>query len=438
MANKPLDKTYLLQSLKDFFNTILKSKPATSGGIDECLVTTGEKYNWNGKADLTNLAPIFDPTISYSAGDCVIYNNAMYKFNTAHPAGPWTGIDVAVVNFGEEIDDVKNTVENFVITLTKAEYDALSYAEKHDPNKVFYVTDYDSYMNYVELDDTTTALDKVWSSSRVVSELDTHIYQKPIELTKDEYDALSYEEKHNPNKLYYVTDFESDCFVRLDDNNTAIDKVWSSQKITNSITQANTDKYSTNDLAKTSIDNSDTMPFYSSSLAAKRKISWSNIKTVLKTYFDNYYNKVTSLSQLSGDSTHRTVTDTQISAWNDKLGKGDYSDRLFYYNTNGYNTYAVLSHGSVELPLTEGTVTWFSHAVIDVSVVISGSLYNKLRYVGTGAFYASLNVGLAYFISNVDQVYYNGNSIVIRIQGINLTEYETSASTAYIDYFYYS
>ena len=244
MANKAIDKTYLLQTLKDFYAKILKSEPAASGGMDKSLVTTGEKYIWNDKADLTDLAPAFDATTSYAAGDCVIYNNKMYRFTSPHSAGAWIGTDAVEVNFGEEIDAVKNTVNNFVITLTKSEYDGLSYAEKHDPTRVYYVTDYDSHMNYVELDDTSTAFDKCWSSQRVVNELNSHVYQLPIELTKDEYDALTPAQKEDPNKLYYVTDYDASMsFAELNDNEVAHDKVWSSYQIT-SVANTKVDKVS--------------------------------------------------------------------------------------------------------------------------------------------------------------------------------------------------
>ena len=59
----------------------------------------------------------------------------------------------------------------YVIELTYAQYQALSSSEKNDPDKVYYVKDYASHATYVELDDTTTAVDKVWSSSKVQSAL---------------------------------------------------------------------------------------------------------------------------------------------------------------------------------------------------------------------------------------------------------------------------
>ena len=72
--------------------------------------------------------------------------------------------------------NIKNKLRSYftgyyVIELTYAQYQALSSAEKNDPDKVYYVKDYASHATYVELDDTTTAADKVWSSNKVQSVL---------------------------------------------------------------------------------------------------------------------------------------------------------------------------------------------------------------------------------------------------------------------------
>lgn len=219
---------------------------ATSITIDGNVVTDVEgalgalntladdtKTELETKAELDDLVPSFDPDRPdpYLAGEYVVYNNKIYKFTSSH-TGPWTGTDVVPANLSEEIDDVKESVDNCVIPLLKAEYDALSYNEKHDQSKVYYVTDYDAHMNYVELDDNTTALDKVWSSSRIADEFDNHIYQLPQELTKEEYDELTPAEKHDLTKIYYVEDYDSYVnYAELNDNAVAFDKTWSSQKI---------------------------------------------------------------------------------------------------------------------------------------------------------------------------------------------------------------
>ena len=62
-----------------FTDTTYESKTASSGGTDLSLVTTGEKYTWNNKADKTALPPAYDTTSTYSTGDLVTYNNNIYQ-----------------------------------------------------------------------------------------------------------------------------------------------------------------------------------------------------------------------------------------------------------------------------------------------------------------------------------------------------------------------
>lgn len=90
---------------------------------------------------------------------------------------------------------VKTGLDNKVITLTYADYQLLSTAEKNDPDKVYYVTDYESHATYAELDDTTTAADKIWSSQKTNNMIST----KPS----------------------------------IDDSSTSASAVWSSQKVKN-------------------------------------------------------------------------------------------------------------------------------------------------------------------------------------------------------------
>ena len=58
------------------------------------------------------------------------------------------------------------------------------------------------------------------------------------------------------------------------------------------------DAYHSSDTAETSIADNDYIPFYDTSASSKRKSLWSNIKSVLKTYFDGIY--ITSHQDISG------------------------------------------------------------------------------------------------------------------------------------------
>lgn len=58
--------------------------------------------------------------------------------------------------------------------------------------------------------------------------------------------------------------------------------------------------YSTSDTAETTIADDDYFPFYDTSASGKRKTLWSNIKSVLKTYFDTYYSGGSSITAGTG------------------------------------------------------------------------------------------------------------------------------------------
>lgn len=129
-------------------------------------------------------------------------------------------------------------------TLTKAQYDALPSADKTNLDNTFYVPDYeDTSKTWVALDDTTTANDKVWSSSKVSSVIAGT--------------------------------------AQIDDTTTSQTKVWSSTKVATEID--NKQSYSVNDTTETTLDDADFVPFYDYSAAAKKKSTWANIIAKIKT-----------------------------------------------------------------------------------------------------------------------------------------------------------
>ena len=65
--------------------------------------------------------------------------------------------------------------------------------------------------------------------------------------------------------------------------------------------------YSTDDTASTDLADADYIPFYDSSATAKKKTLWSNIKSVLKSHFDEIYATIASVaSKVSYDFNART------------------------------------------------------------------------------------------------------------------------------------
>ena len=67
------------------------------------------------------------------------------------------------------------------------------------------------------------------------------------------------------------------------------------------------DPYQVNDTAETAIDDADYFPYYDSSATAKRKSLWSNIKSVLKTYFDTLYHPKTTVDSVPTASSTNLV-----------------------------------------------------------------------------------------------------------------------------------
>ena len=60
--------------------------------------TTAEDIDNVSKA----IAPTFVTTVSYNAGDYVMYNGKLYRFTSTHVAGAWTGGDAVQVTVGSE------------------------------------------------------------------------------------------------------------------------------------------------------------------------------------------------------------------------------------------------------------------------------------------------------------------------------------------------
>lgn len=73
--------------------------------------------------------------------------------------------------------------------------------------------------------------------------------------------------------------------------------------------QVDTSKlYSTDDTASTDIADADYFPFYDTSASGKKKSLWSNVKSVLKTYFDTLYQKTLTAG------TNITISGTTINS----------------------------------------------------------------------------------------------------------------------------
>ena len=61
----------------------------------------------SGKASESTIAPEFDPSGSYTAGQYVYKNGVLYKFTQSH-SGAWTGSDAVAVTVGGEVEETKS------------------------------------------------------------------------------------------------------------------------------------------------------------------------------------------------------------------------------------------------------------------------------------------------------------------------------------------
>lgn len=114
-----------------------------------------------------------------------------------------------------------------IVPKTQAEYNALTPEQKADPTKVYDITD--ANLVNADIDDTTTSVGKVWSSSKTSSEIQG---AGLIHKTQEEYDALPSADKSDPTKHYLITNATLSG-APLDDSSISNGKVWSSQKIDN-------------------------------------------------------------------------------------------------------------------------------------------------------------------------------------------------------------
>lgn len=55
------------------------------------------------------IAPVFDTSTAYAAGDYVIYSGKLYQFTADHAAGAWTGADAEVITVAGMLDGVETT-----------------------------------------------------------------------------------------------------------------------------------------------------------------------------------------------------------------------------------------------------------------------------------------------------------------------------------------
>ena len=59
---------------------------------------------------ISSIAPIFDSSVAYNAGDYCNYNGQLYEFDTDHAAGEWTGLDVSTVTISQILKETSDAL----------------------------------------------------------------------------------------------------------------------------------------------------------------------------------------------------------------------------------------------------------------------------------------------------------------------------------------
>ena len=315
MANKAIDKAYLLATLKDFYNKILspflQSKPAASGGTDLSLVTTGDKYRWDnttGSGTVTNVAT-----------------------GAGLTGGPVTSTGTIKANL---VDETPSSQASETIT---AAVDR-QYAVNLDSNDKLSVN--------VPWSDTTY-------SSKAAASGGT---DESLVTTGEKY---TWNQKVGKSST-----------AGLLKNDGTVDT-------TSYAASANA--YVTGDTAETALADSDYFPFYDTSATGKRKTLWSNIKSVLKTYFDTLYSTVkTSETAASGGTTLSLVTTGEKYTWNSKAGTSVVSTSANGLAPKVTNTSNFLKgDGTWATPpdhITTATTSGSGNAVTAISADANGAL----------------------------------------------------------------
>ena len=93
--------------------TIIPSIQTLISSIETAVASIPADYSslW------TSLAPAFNSSANYVAGQYVTYNGGLYRFTTAH-SGTWSSSDVVAVNIGGDLSDLKSAFKKDTKAIT--------------------------------------------------------------------------------------------------------------------------------------------------------------------------------------------------------------------------------------------------------------------------------------------------------------------------------
>ena len=115
MAQEENDNDLIIrEELDDVDDKITAIKDGQSidsfGGVETALAS---------KADLTDLAPAFSTSTTYTVGQYVSYDGNIYKCTSAHSAGAWVAGDFTIVAVASELEAKQPKTDNSLTTTSK-------------------------------------------------------------------------------------------------------------------------------------------------------------------------------------------------------------------------------------------------------------------------------------------------------------------------------
>lgn len=222
--------------------------------------------------------------------------------------------------------------------------------------------------------------------------------------------------------------------VELSGNKTAADLGFSTVATSGSYSDLSdqptipdvSDKYATGDDASTDLADGDYIPFYDSSASAKKKSLWSNIKALLKSYFDSIYQKTMSAG------TGITITSgTTINATNTLPLNYSTSEQVVGTWIDGKPLY----QKCVTFTSTTSTDTWYSACTLGTTCIIrdaklwmntSANIYRPLPWMDVEG---SAKVGVRYLIN-----YTTNGTLGFRVSATNADTFTSKSCYAILRY----
>ena len=91
--------------------------------------TTGAVKKYPLGSLICSIAPIFDSSTAYAAGEYCNYNGQLYKFDEDHAAGSWTGSDATATVLADVLAEVGENVAGLITDVSDLKADVAKKAD---------------------------------------------------------------------------------------------------------------------------------------------------------------------------------------------------------------------------------------------------------------------------------------------------------------------